>query len=178
VDIPLGENTIPHIAAAFPLARKASTLTAGARLSASKGNAEILRNGIDRPVDGADNGLSLALGQYAEYTLEKPAYLSRVRLVFDSDLNRDTQSEGSLYRRPMYAAYYLNIGATHVPKTMTKAFRLTLTLAGGISQIIDVVDNHQRLVYEDIGAEVSSIRFEPLATWGSPEAHVFSFEIE
>jgi hypothetical protein len=160
------------------LTRKVSALAAGARLSASKGNAEVLRNGIDRPVDGADNGLSLAPGQYAGYTLDKPAYVSRARFVFDSDLNRDTQNEGSLYRRPMYATYYLNAGATHVPKTMTKAFRLTLTLADGTSRTIDVADNHRRLVYVDIGAEVSAVRFEPLSTWGSPEAHVFSFEIE
>jgi hypothetical protein len=160
------------------LARRVSALTAGARLCSSKGNAEVLRNGIDRPVDGADNGLSLAPGQYAEYTLEKPACVSRARFVFDSDLNRDTQSEGSLYRRPMYAAYYLDIKPTHVPKTMTRAFRLTLTLADGGQRVIEVTDNHQRLVYADIGAEVSALRFEPLSTWGNQEAHVFSFEIE
>jgi hypothetical protein len=160
------------------LTRKVSGLTAGARLSASKDGAEVLRNGIDRPVDGADNGLSLAPGQYAEYSLEKPAYVSRARFVFDSDLNRDTQSEGSLYRRPMYATYYLDIQATHVPKTMTKSFRLTLTLADGRLRIIDAADNYQRLVYMDIGEEVSAVRFEPLSTWGSQEARVFSFEIE
>jgi hypothetical protein len=160
------------------LARQISALSARSRISSSKGDAEVLRNGIDRPIGGADNGLSLAPGQYAGYTLEKPAYVSRARFVFDSDLNRDTQDEGSLYRRPMYAAYYLNTGPTRVPKTMTKSFRLTLSLADGSTRVIDVADNHQRLVYVDIGAEVSAVRFEPLAAWGSPEAHVFSFEIE
>jgi hypothetical protein len=160
------------------LVRKVSPLTAGARLSSSRGDAEVLRNGIDRPIEKTGNGLSLAPGQYAEYTLEKPACVSRVRLVFDSDLNRDTQHEGSIHRRPMYAIYYLETKSTHVPKTMTKSFRLTLTLADGGSRVIDVAENHQRLVYTDIGAEVKAVRFEPLATWGNPEAHLFSFEIE
>jgi hypothetical protein len=61
---------------------------------------------------------------------------------------------------------------------MIESFRLTLTLADGGSRAIDVRDNHRRLVYADIGAEVSAIRFEPLSTWGNAEARLFSFEIE
>ncbi|MDR1636294.1 MAG: FAD-dependent oxidoreductase [Treponema sp.] len=160
------------------LARKVSALTAGARLSSSKGNADVLRNGVDRPTGAGDNGLWLAGGDYAEYRFDKPVHCRRVRLVFDSDLNRETQREGSIYKRPMYATYYLDIKPTHVPKTMIKSFRLTLTLADGGSRTIDVGDNHRRLVYADIGAEVSAVRFEPLSTWGNAEARLFSFEIE
>jgi hypothetical protein len=160
------------------LTRKIPALSAGALLRSSNGDAEVLRNGNDRPIGEEDNGLFLAPGQYAEYALEKPAYVSRARFVFDSDLNRDTQPEGGLYRRPMYATYYLDTKPAYVPKTMIKAFRLTLTLADGTSRLIDVKDNYQRLVYADIGAEIKALRFEPLSTWGNPEAHIFSFEIE
>jgi hypothetical protein len=160
------------------LARKVSGLSARALLRSSKGNAEVLRNGNDRPMGEEDNGLFLAPGQYAEYALEKPVYVSRARFVFDSDLNRDTQPEGGIYRRPMYATYYLDAKPAYVPKTMTKAFRLTLTLADGTSRVIDVGDNYQRLVYADIRAEIKALRFEPVSTWGNPEAHIFSFEIE
>jgi hypothetical protein len=159
------------------LARKPSNLTTQSKLVSSKGNAEVLRNGIDRPIGDTDNGLSLAIGEWAEYKLEKPGYVRRVRLVFDSDLNRDTQPEGSIYKRPMYATYYLDTKATHVPKTMTRAFKLILTLGDGTQQVIEVKDKHQRLVYADIGTEVSAVRFEPLATWGNAEAHVFAFEL-
>jgi hypothetical protein len=160
------------------LSRTASNLTREAKLAVSKGNAEILRNGNDRPIGDADNGLSLAPGQYAEYTLEKPVFVKQARLVFDSDLNRDTEPEGNIYKKPMYATYYLDTKATYVPKTMTKAFRLTLTLADGSKKTIEVGDNHQRLVYVNIGTDVKAVRFEPVSTWGNPEAHVFAFELE
>jgi hypothetical protein len=129
----------------------------------------------------ADNGLCLAPGDWAEYRLEKSGRVRRVhrvRMVFDSDLNRDTQPEGTMYRRNMYTTVFLDTKAAYPSRTLTRDFRLTLTLADGTSRVIDVNDNHRRLVYADIGAEVSAVRFEPLATWGNPEAHIFSFEIE
>ncbi|GHV52341.1 hypothetical protein AGMMS49579_09430 [Spirochaetia bacterium] len=160
------------------LSRMASALTKQGKLSGSKGNAEVLRNGNDRPIGDADNGLSLLPGQYAEYRFEKPVSVSRVRLVFDSDFNRETQPEGSIHKRPMYATYYLDTKATHVPKTMTRDFKISLTLADGGSRTIEIRNNHQRLVHVDIGAELTAVRFEPTATWGNAEAHVFSFELE
>ncbi|GHT66172.1 hypothetical protein FACS1894110_09410 [Spirochaetia bacterium] len=160
------------------LGRRASALTSQGKLSGSKGNAEVLRNGNDRPIGDADNGLFLAPGQYAEYRFEKPVFTSRVRLIFDSDFNRETQPEGGIHKRPMYATYYLDTRATHVPKTMTRDFKISLTLADGRSRTIEITDNHQRLVHVDIGAELIAVRFEPAATWGNAEAHVFSFELE
>jgi hypothetical protein len=160
------------------LTRENSRLTRAARLSASSGDPEILRNGNDRPIGEAGNRLLFKPGDYAEYNFEKPARVTRARLVFDSDLNRETQQEGSIYKRPMYSIYYLNILDTCVPKTMVKSFNIVLTCADGKEKTISVNDNHQRLVYVDIGEELKALRFEPLSTWGNPEAGVFSFEIE
>jgi hypothetical protein len=78
----------------------------------------------------------------------------------------------------MHATYYLNTLAAHVPKTMTKDFRLTLTLADGKQKTIDVIGSHQRLVRVPLSENVTAIRFEPVSTWGNQEAHVFSFDVE
>jgi hypothetical protein len=166
------------------LVRKSSALTAQAKLTASRGNPETLRNGIDRPIGETDNGFSLAPGEWVEYRMEKPAPVRRARFVFDSDLNRDTEPEGRMYRRNMFTTIFLDTKATYVPKTITKNFRISVTLADGTSRVIEVKDNHQRLVYVDIGAgfaggvEATAVRFEPITTWGNTEAHVFSFELE
>jgi hypothetical protein len=157
--------------------RGINALTKQAKLSASVGNAEVLRNGIERPIGDVDNGLSLKPGQYAEYKFEKTAHVSRARLVFDSDFNRETQPVGSIYKRPMYATYYLDTKATYVPKTMTRGFKISLALADGTSKGIEVKDNHQRLVYVDIDADVAAVRYEPVSTWGNAESHVFSFDL-
>ena len=161
--------------------REVSKLTSEAELVCSDGTnagAEVLRNGHDRPIGNDDNGISFKIGGYAEYTFEKPKYVRRARFVFDSDLNLETQHKGSIYRRPMYATYYLDTQACHVPKTMTRDFRITLTLADGGQKAMEIACNHQRLVRTEINADVRAVRFEPLSTWGSTEAHVFSFELE
>jgi hypothetical protein len=160
------------------LSRKPSRLAAGACLVSSREGAEVLRNGNDRPAGSADNGLCLAPGDWAEYRLEKSSRVRRVRLVFDSDLNRDTQPEGTMYRRNMYTTVFLDTKAVYPSKTLTRDFRLALTMADGTSRVIDINGSHRRLVYADIRAEIKALRFEPVATWGNPEAHVFSFEIE
>jgi hypothetical protein len=159
--------------------RQGSKLTQEAHLKASRGDVNVLRNGYDRPINNEDNGFIFKTGDYAEYSFEKPRFVHRVRLIFDSDLNRETQHEGIIYRkRPMYATYYLDTLATFVPKTMVKDFRLTSILGDGKQKTLEITGNHQRLVYADINAEVKAVRFEPLTTWGNEEAHVFSFEIE
>jgi hypothetical protein len=158
--------------------RETAKLAKEARLTASVNNAEALRNGHDRPIGNEDNGVSFKAGEYAEYSFEKPRFVRRARFVFDSDLNRETQHEGSIYKRPMYATYYLDTQPVNVPKTMVRDFRLTLTLAGGKQKIIETTGNYQRLVYVCLDCEVQAVRFEYLSTWGSAAAHVFSFEVE
>jgi hypothetical protein len=160
------------------LSRAASALTRDAVLSASAGDAKALKNGSDRPIGGKTNGIAFKTGDYAEYAFKSSAWVKRARFIFDSDLNRETQREGSIYKRPMYSIYYLNTLDTYVPKTMIKDFRLVLTLPGGGEKIIEITGNHQRLVYVDINAEVLKARFELVSTWGSAEALVFAFDVE
>ncbi|MDR0732112.1 MAG: FAD-dependent oxidoreductase [Treponema sp.] len=160
------------------LHREASALTAAAVLRAPGGNAEVLRNGVDRPIAAEDGGVYLKFGERAEYLFEKTVRLNRVRLVFDSDLNRETQRERELYRRPMFATYYLDAGDTWIPKTMVKDFNIHLTLPGEVKKTVEVRGNHQRLVYVGINEDVIAVAFEPLSTWGRSEAHVFAFEGE
>lgn len=158
-------------------ARTPSALTAKAALTAPKGDAEVLRNGIDRPIDDADNGLTIGLGEEVAYRFDNPEEVTRARFVFDSDLNRDTQPEGTLYKRPMYASYYRNIQPTHVPKTLVRSFLVHLTLPDGTRETIAVKDNHQRLVYVEIKRAVKAVSFEITETWGAPAGHVFAFDL-
>ncbi|NLE38531.1 MAG: FAD-dependent oxidoreductase, partial [Pirellulaceae bacterium] len=72
--------------------REISALTRIATLTASEGDPEPLRNGIDRPGCDAFNGWSGSPGSWLQYTLPHPQRLGRVRLVFDSDLNRPQTS--------------------------------------------------------------------------------------
>ncbi|HHW08566.1 MAG TPA: FAD-dependent oxidoreductase [Firmicutes bacterium] len=144
----------------------ALTVTAG-------GDPEPLRNGIDRPVGDVDNGWSGPLEAHITYTFagSDPVHLKSARLVFDSDLNREGKN--------MPSSFPLDAPCKEVPATLIKEFRLeALTPAGDWQEVVHVTNNYQRLVKLPLDVQAKAIRFTPLKTWGSAEAHLFAFEVD
>ena len=150
--------------------RKIPDLTAQAALEAGIPDAENLRSGIDRPIGETDNGCFLPLGSPVTYRFARPERVTQLRLVFDSDLNRD--------HRNMPARFYLNDDTFTTPKTLTKAFKLTGTDAqGNAVELFETGDNYQRFVRIPVDAVLTSVTFTPLATHGAETAHVFAFDV-
>lgn len=157
--------------------REIPALTQNAVLDCAAPDAENLRNGHDRPIDGADNGCMLDLGQSASYLFGEEAELHEVRLVFDSDLNRETLPEKAL-RRNMLHNRPLNWPDSYVPCTMTRAYRVEgLRADGSAVTLLAVDDNHQRLCRVPVSGRFIGVRFTPVATWGNPACHLFAFDV-
>jgi len=151
--------------------RKIPELSANAQLSASDGDPSCLRNGFDRPVEGNSNMWIGKKNSYVEYSFDGLKNVSKVRLVFDSDLNRKGQN------MPCY--YSLDQEPYKVPEVMVKDFRIDIKDANGNwITCKKVVNNYQRLVKLDLSVEATAVRFIPEETWGSEEVHVFSFDVE
>jgi len=151
-------------------ARRVSPLTSQARAETSEGDPEPLRNGVDRPVDGADNGWSCAPGSWVEYLFEGPRQVSAIRLVFDSDLNRPGLNTP--------CGYPLGSEPVSVPETMTRAFRIEALDADGSRHVVAREENnYQRRARVEVEAETKAIRLVPEATWGARQAHVFAFDV-
>lgn len=157
------------------LRRAVSVQCRSARLTAACAAPDNLRNGIDRPTDeDGDNGCYIPLGSDVTYTLASPAYVDAVRIVFDSDLNRETVEGGipcvrdcpTICNRPLYMQGYT------FPATVTKAFVL---IADG-EVIHSAKANDQRLVRIPVGRTVSQLTLRPLSTYGAETAHIFSFD--
>lgn len=157
--------------------RTVPALTASAKLAVAASDADNLRNGLDRPIAGQDNGTYIALNDNATYTFPHETDISMVRIIFDSDLDRMTLAEtdrqrGMLHNRP------LAWKDTYVPATMTKAYRLEGILADGSTILLhETANNYKRLNRIPISARVKGVRLIPIATWGSETAHVFSFDV-
>ncbi|MBN1910497.1 MAG: FAD-dependent oxidoreductase, partial [Pirellulales bacterium] len=98
------------------LVRETPALTRTATLSASEGDPEPLRNGVDRPVDDMMNGWSGGPDSWIQYTFAHAQRLGRLRLVFDSDLNR--------LETTMLCKYPLEIQPIAVPATLARTFRI------------------------------------------------------
>jgi hypothetical protein len=161
--------------------RSLSDISREAVLMAKEGDPEPLRNGVDRPVGGADNGWTGALGSSVSYTFAQPAVIRQVRLVFDSDLNRcdPDKGPGGGTAKNMRHAYALNATPWAVPGTLVRQFRIEIRNAdGGWETVREEMNNYQRLVRVSVKPVLAqAIRFTPLATWGAGKAHVFGFEV-
>lgn len=141
---------------------------------------EALRNGLDRPIDGAYNGCIFERGGWVQYDFGAPKHIGRVRIVLDSDLNRETEPEEMRkLARDMIHNRPLNWPDCYVPRTITRAYRLDgVDERGRLMPLIEVNDNHQRLCMHELDARVSGLRLTLMDTWGREQCGVFSFDVD
>ena len=176
---------LPHIK------RPVSPLCTPEALSADWGDASALLSGVDRKIWGNDNGYWGMVNRAITYTFPEKTHLSSFRLIVDSDLDRE-YTDGNprvlnisttLFRRLDYN--YTSFG---FPKCMLKAFRIeALDGDGNWYTVYETNSNRQRMIRESLDVDTTAIRLIPLntyfsesldtATYGSAQAHIFSFEV-
>ena len=147
------------------LKRQSSELTMAAELSGSAANAENLRNGVDRSLDGDSNAAEFQCGDEVTFTWGSAQKISRIRLIFDSDLDRDPHNMRSNYRlsdQPFYS-----------PETLVKDYSL---LADGV-EFYRNKNNYQRLVNIPADLSAAAVTLKINATSGSEKVKVFSMDI-
>ena len=147
--------------------REIPALCRTAKLSAGSGDPEMLRNGIDRELDGKSNRWLCRTGDIAEYDFGEVKPLRAIRLVFDSDLKRPKLNT--------MANYWLESTVFSPPGTLVSAFEL---LADG--QVICRMDNnHQRLVRIPVDVKARELTLRVLQFAGKQESGgVFAFDAE
>jgi len=156
-----------------PLARTAE-------LTASAGDPEPLRNGVDRPVGSAANAWTGEPGtSWVQYRFRRPEHVRLARITFDSDLNR--KGKGACARhveKNCLSNYPLNQPPRTVPETLTRAFRLeALDAQGEWRPVFETDGNHQRLVRVPLDVHTCALRLVLLSTWGAPTARLFAFDL-
>lgn len=141
--------------------REISAVTKNAECSA-----DVVRNGKER---GEENCWIGTDGDNITYTLTKDTYVDKIRLVFDSNLNRDYNN--------MPCRYILNETRFKLPETLIKEYCIDIEYVDGTTDTIAVADNHQRLVYHDVGKDIRKVMFTPISTHGCNEFRLFDFEL-
>jgi hypothetical protein len=150
--------------------RKLPELTARAKLTASEGDPEPLRNGIERPTGDTDNGWTGKTGSWVQYSFDGPAHIRELRFIFDSDLNRKELN--------MPSNYPLDMEPVSVPETLIRAFRVEASKGdGGWNIIAHVESNYQRMVRLKIDVQTPAVRFIPESTWGAEQVHMFAWDV-
>ena len=108
-------------------------------------------------------------GDFLEFRDDKPFHLRGIRLVLDSDLNRDYQN--------MPCCIRLHEERFRLPKTLIKDLDIVLTLSDGKTKTLALRDVHTRFLRLFADEEVTSVRLSPLATNGAETYNIFSFEV-
>ena len=160
------------------LQRRMPASTARAKLSASRGDAEALRNGMDRPVGGSDNAWTAAAGDWVQYELAAPATLREARIAFDSNLNREWRGENTAGFKNLPFCYPRSLPALRPPATLVRAFHLEAREPDGTWRVVQrCEDNFQRFVRVPLEVTTSAVRLTVESTWGAETARVFRFDV-
>ncbi len=166
---------LPH------LRRRVSSLCADAALEGDGCGLECLRDGIDRDRAGEVHAWVGGTGSRIWYAFAAPSHISRIRLVFDSDLNRRTLPwPENRMNRNMFHNRRLCYVPSHMPTTMLKRYRITACCPDGSRRtVVEEENNYLRLrKYAVDISNCTGLMLEPLETWGSEEVRIFAFEAE
>ena len=129
-------------------------------------SSEVIRNGTERGEEhcwlGSENDV-------IEYNFDADTKLSEIRLVFDSNLNRDYHNMPCNY--PLYQTKFT------LPETLIKEYRIEGISENGDVKSIHITDNHQRFVKHTVDWCIKTVRFVPLDTFGSKDFRLFDFEL-
>ncbi len=130
--------------------------------------ADIVRNGQYRKDENLWKGNN---GDTVTYSFENEVNISKIRLVFDSDLNRETYN--------MLSNYYIRHEQPKpLPQTLIKEYKIVGEKESGESFEIEVLNNRKRLVYHSVDWSVKKVTFVPIKTHGAPNFRLFGFEVE
>jgi hypothetical protein len=150
-------------------ARAMSALTQEATLTASNGDPEPLRNGIDRNLGNTENGWWTAPGGHVEYRFDSAKVVEEVRFIFD---NNPEDVKRIPYIRPKG-------GFDHrLPEHMCADFDVaSLNDAGQWETVEEIRGNYQRLVRVAMDRKTLGIRFVPKKAWGEHKVHLLAFDL-
>lgn len=170
--------------------RKPSLLTQSAMLTADYGDPSALLNGIDRRIWGNDNGYFGKTNKSITYAFDFPKHVNGIRLVFDSDLDReytDGNPDALHTSSTLFFPKSYNNTSFGFPKCLIKHYKIdVMDESGKYTTVIEIFNNHQRFITHKLNMTVKAIRLIPISTYHSETktddycsstAHIFNFEI-
>ena len=143
-------------------------LTKSARLEASQGDPEPVRDGTNRPVGDDVHGWDCRVGDTLTYTFDRPVRVERVSLALDSAFDKNVIMSHHHRCERLYAP----------PDVMPRAFRVEGLAGGEWNAIATLTSNHQRFVRLDVRRDLKGVRFTLDGTWGADRSRVYAFLVE
>jgi len=141
-----------------------------ATLSAAQGDPAPLWNGVDRDLDGTDNGWWGKGDDWIMIAWDAPVCASRVRLVLDSDFSNGKR---------MLCNYPKDQQPVSMPPMLARDFDLETRRSNGEwSTVSEIRDNRRRLVMLALPEQaIDACRLRLKRAWGDGPSHVHAFDI-
>lgn len=153
----------------LPWVRQAfSDLTRGATLTASQGDPEPVRDGINRPVGDALHSWICERGDWISYRFEQMVYVKTVSVILDSGLDQNVALSYHQKGRQLTAP----------PGVLPKAFRIEMRSGKEWQVLVLVNRNHQRFHRFCIDRRIDGIRFVLDDLWDAQSSRVYAFFVE
>ena len=159
--------------------RKLSELARTAEIFTTGSHAEKLLNGLERPDAESDNMWVGKVGDSIVFRFPRNHYLEEMRFVYDSDLNRETISEGQYLNEKMTICNVpLNYEPICVPKTLVRSMKAEIFTDGAWREIPGIANNHKRLVKLPVQRICKGVRITLLDTWGNETVGIHSIDFK
>jgi len=150
--------------------RSISELCQKSELLSSCADAETVRNGFDRTIGENANYCTVKENDYLEYRFEHAEEISKIRIIFDSDLSR--------IARNMLSNYPKDMPKYNPPETLIKSFALTIEAENGkTTEIFNTNNNYQRLFQINKNINIKAIRLKIHETRQTETSKIFAFDI-
>ncbi len=140
-----------------------------AKITSNRNDANALINGIDRVIGEEENAWVCKAGDWAQLDFGKEVDISRIRIVFDSDLNDPKR---------MPHIYPLGENLSALPACLVKGYTLSYRQNGKWYDIVNETDNYQRNAVHNIKLRTDAIRLTVNESHGEEEFKVFSLYVK
>jgi len=145
-----------------------SETTVRAKLIASAGDPEPLRDGINRPVGDEQHAWNCRVGDALEMVFPAPAVVERLTLIADSGLDQLIQM----------SHWQADDQRTSPPESLLADARLEVRIGGRWVPAGAVRGNYQRLVRIDVARRCEGIRLTIEKTWGAEQTRLFAAYVD
>lgn len=150
------------------------------RMTSDYGDIRYLTDGIERDVDGINHAWEAPKGtEILVDSLEK-TMMKKVRIVFDSDLNRKSFEDHrvAIQKFPLHCQIFSDQKEIHPPVTLTKEFSVWGDMGdGNWTLLYEENNNYQRLVMIDINGTYQRLKIKFHETWGNDTVRIYALDI-
>lgn len=147
--------------------RKLSLLTQKAQLHASRGDAEPVRDGFDRPIGNDLHRWDCESGDHMTYSFERLVKIKEITLTLDSGLDQNVQM----------SHLQADSQLTAPPEVMPRAFHLDALQGDNWVRLYTITDNHQRHRRFPVDQQLSGLRFTLDDPWGGKDSAVYAWDV-